>query len=108
MGLDEVEKHRRRRPLSQLVVLTDGETSGEQTCRQLAQQAAEKKIHFTSSASAPTGTRASSRTWPSSAEGKWGYIDVNEATAAERVFVEEFEQPGRRRLPRTSRCTCGR
>ena len=28
------------------VILTDGETSGEQTCRQLADQAAEKKIRF--------------------------------------------------------------
>ena len=25
------------------------------------------------------------------AEGKWDYIDVNDASAAERIFVEEFE-----------------
>src|SRR5262249_26282256 len=36
-GMAEVEKHVGAGKLSQLVVLTDGETSGEQMCRQLAQ-----------------------------------------------------------------------
>jgi Ca-activated chloride channel family protein len=45
-GLVEVEKHHGSTCLSQLVVLTDGETSGEQTCRDLARSAAQKKIHF--------------------------------------------------------------
>src|SRR4051812_9002950 len=36
-GLAEVGKHHGTGRLSQLVVLTDGETAGEQTCRQLAQ-----------------------------------------------------------------------
>ena len=52
--------------LSQLIVLTDGETSGEQNCRQLAKEAGRRRRSAsTSSASAPSGTRASSRTWPS-------------------------------------------
>src|SRR5690348_9742668 len=33
--------------LLQVIVLTDGETSGEESCRELARQAAEKKIRFT-------------------------------------------------------------
>ena len=47
LGIDEVEKNAGTGKLSQVVVLTDGETSGEQMCRQLAQQAAQKKIHLT-------------------------------------------------------------
>jgi len=47
LGVGEVEKAGGKGKLSQVVVLTDGETSGEQTCRQLAQQAGQKKIHLT-------------------------------------------------------------
>src|SRR5713101_7114140 len=47
LGLAEVEKSAGTGRLSQVVVLTDGETSGEQVCRQLAQKAAEKKIRLT-------------------------------------------------------------
>jgi Ca-activated chloride channel family protein len=46
LAIDEVEKHAGPGKLTQLVVLTDGETSGETTCRQLAEQAGQKKIHF--------------------------------------------------------------
>jgi Ca-activated chloride channel family protein len=91
MALAEVEKNVTPGKVTQLVVLTDGETSGEQTCRQLAQQAAQKKIHF---AVMGVGTE-----WNSSlikdlarlAEGRWYYIDVNEAESAEKVFSEEFK-----------------
>src|SRR5262245_1095786 len=43
-GMQEIEKLAGTGKLTQLMVLTDGETSGEQTCRQLAEKAAEKKI----------------------------------------------------------------
>src|SRR5258708_21784234 len=46
MGMAEVEKHVGTGKLSQVIVLTDGETSGEQTCRNLAKEAAQKKIRF--------------------------------------------------------------
>src|SRR4051812_3550618 len=46
LGLEEIRKKAGPGRLSQLVVLTDGETSGEQVCRDLAKKAAEEKIHF--------------------------------------------------------------
>src|SRR5438309_1938446 len=47
LALDEVEKTAGPGRLSQVVVLTDGETSGEQDCRTLAERAAKSKIHLT-------------------------------------------------------------
>src|SRR5262249_13262855 len=47
LGMAEVEKTPAPGKLSQIVVLTDGETSGEQNCKALAQKAAQKKIHLT-------------------------------------------------------------
>jgi len=91
MGLLEVAKNHRPGVLSQLVVLTDGETSGEQTCRQLAQQSAQKKIHFNVIGVGTEWNQSLIKDLAKLAEGDWGYIDVNDATAAQRVFVEQFE-----------------
>jgi Ca-activated chloride channel homolog len=91
MGLEEVEKAAGQGTLSQLVVLTDGETSGEQTCRQLAQQAATKKIRFNVIGVGTEWNQTLIKDLAKLAEGEWGYIDVNDASAAQRVFVEQFE-----------------
>jgi Ca-activated chloride channel family protein len=91
LGLSEVEKHTGAGKLTQVVVLTDGETSGEHTCRQLAQQAAQKKIHFTVMGVGTEWNSSLIKDLAKLAEGKWYYIDVNEKNDAERVFVEEFE-----------------
>src|SRR5262249_33224268 len=92
LGMGELEKNTGAGKLSQLVVLTDGETSGEHTCKQLAQQAAQKKIHFTVMGVGTEWNSTLIKDLARLAEGKWYYIDVNKATEAERVFVEEFEQ----------------
>ena len=47
LGLAEVEKNAGPGRVSQVLVLTDGETSGEQNCRNLAAQAAARKIRLT-------------------------------------------------------------
>ena len=91
MGIAEVEKHHGKGVLSHLVVLTDGETSGEQTCKQLAQQAAQKKIHFNVIGVGTEWNQSLIKDLAKLAEGDWGYIDVNDASAAERVFVQQFE-----------------
>jgi Ca-activated chloride channel family protein len=91
LGMSEVEKNTAPGRLSQVVVLTDGETSGEQVCRQLAQQAAEKKIHFTVMGVGTEWNSSLIKDLARLAEGKWYYIDVDEAKEAERIFVEEFE-----------------
>jgi Ca-activated chloride channel family protein len=91
LALDEVERNVGPGKLSQVVVLTDGETSGEQVCRQLAQQAASKKIRFHVIGCGTEWNQNLIKDLAKLAEGGWGYIDVNDASAAERVFVQEFE-----------------
>jgi Ca-activated chloride channel family protein len=91
LALDEVERNVGPGKLSQVVVLTDGETSGEQMCRQLAQQAGAKKIRFHVIGCGTEWNQNLIKDLAKLAEGGWGYIDVNDASAAERVFVQEFE-----------------
>jgi hypothetical protein len=60
-------------------------------CRQLAQEAARKKIHLTMIG---VGTEWNSNLIKDLAkigEGNWHYIDVNKAQEAQRIFLEEFE-----------------
>jgi hypothetical protein len=74
-----------------VVVLTDGETSGEQACRRWAQYAAEKKIHLTCMGVGTEWNASLLKDLARLSEGKWYYIDVNQAQETERIFVEEFE-----------------
>jgi Ca-activated chloride channel family protein len=91
LGLTEVEKSAGSGRLSQVLVLTDGETSGEQVCRQLAQQAAEKKIHFTVMGVGTEWNASLLKDLARLAQGKWYYIDVDQPQEALRIFLEEFE-----------------
>jgi Ca-activated chloride channel family protein len=91
LGLAEVEKLAGPGRVSQVMVLTDGETSGEQVCRQLAQQAAEKKIQFTVMGVGTEWNASLIKDLARLAEGTWYYIDVNDPQAAERSFMKEFE-----------------
>jgi Ca-activated chloride channel family protein len=90
-SLKEVERQAGPGRLSQVVVLTDGETSGEQTCRQLAQSAAQKKIHLSLMGVGTEWNSSLIKDLAKLSEGKWYYIDVNQAEDAQRVFLEEFE-----------------
>jgi Ca-activated chloride channel family protein len=91
LGMGEIEKNLSAGTLSQLIVLTDGETSGERTCRELAQQAGQKKIRFNVIGVGTDWNQSLIKDLAKLAEGDWGYIDVNDASAAERVIVKEFE-----------------
>jgi Ca-activated chloride channel family protein len=90
-GMAEVEKEQGLGRLSQVVVLTDGETSGEQACRTHAQAAAQKKIHLSVMGVGTEWNASLIKDLAKLSEGKWYYIDVNEAQEAQRVFLEEFE-----------------
>jgi Ca-activated chloride channel family protein len=90
-SLSEVEKLTGTGQLSQVVVLTDGETSGEHTCRSLAQTAAQKKIHLTMMGVGTEWNASLIKDLAKLSEGKWYYIDVNQAEEAQRIFLEEFE-----------------
>lgn len=92
LALDEVEKVAAPGRLSQVVVLTDGETGGEQECRALAERAAKNKIHLTLMGVGIDWKANLIKDLAKISEGKWYYIDVNQKEEAERIFVEEFEQ----------------
>jgi Ca-activated chloride channel family protein len=91
LGLEELEKQAAGGRLSQMLVLTDGETSGEQDCRQLAQRAAEKKIHMSLMGVGLDWKASLIKDLANLSSGKWYYIDVNKKEEAERIFVEEFQ-----------------
>jgi Ca-activated chloride channel family protein len=91
LALDEVEKAAGPGQLSQVVVLTDGETTGEQDCRELARRAAEKKVHMTLMGVGIDWKASLIKDLANLSGGKWYYIDVNQAAETERIFVEEFE-----------------
>lgn len=91
LGMTEVEKLNAPGKLSQIVVLTDGETSGENTCRELAKQANSKKMHLSLMGVGTEWNASLIKDLANLSSGNWYYIDVNEAKDAERVFKEEFE-----------------
>lgn len=94
-GLEAVEKQAALAEgaagrLSQVIVLTDGETSGVQECRALAEDAARKKIRLTMMGVGTEWNSTLIKDLARLSEGKWYYIDVHEADEAQRIFVEEF------------------
>jgi Ca-activated chloride channel homolog len=91
LGLEQVEQNAGAGRLSQVVVLTDGETSGETMCRELAKQAGDKKIQLTLMGVGTEWNASLIKDLAKLSNGKWYYIDVNQASEAERVFAEEFE-----------------
>jgi Ca-activated chloride channel family protein len=91
LGIEEAEKNAGPGKLSQVVVLTDGETVGEQDCRTLAKQAAERKVQLTFMGVGLDWKASLIKDLASLSGGKWYYIDVNDKADAERIFVEEFE-----------------
>jgi Ca-activated chloride channel family protein len=90
-GLGEVEKNVGPGKLSQLVVLTDGETSGEHACRELAKSCGQKKVRLAVIGVGTEWNQGLIKDLAQLGGGDWGYIDVNDASAAERVFLKEFE-----------------
>jgi Ca-activated chloride channel family protein len=88
LGMEEMEKG--SGSVRQMVVLTDGETSGAELCRQMAKQAADKKIRWTMMGVGTEWNASLMKELASLSDGRWCYIDVHQAQEAERTFVEEF------------------
>jgi Ca-activated chloride channel family protein len=78
--------------LLQVVVLTDGETSGEATCRELARQAWEKKVRFTIMGVGTEWNSALIKDLAKESDGRWYYIDAEQTDEAMRVFLAEFDR----------------
>jgi Ca-activated chloride channel homolog len=90
LGMLEVEKG--TAGLRQVLILTDGETSGEQNCRDLASKAAEKKIHLTLMGVGLDWKASLIKDLAEKSQGAWYYIDVNDKESAQVKFIEEFEK----------------
>ena len=91
LGIQAVEALMGPGRVSQVVVLTDGETSGEQNCKTLAQQAADKKINLTVMGVGTDWKEELVKEVASISNGKWFYIDTEDAGAAAEIFVKEFQ-----------------
>jgi Ca-activated chloride channel homolog len=78
--------------LLQVVVLTDGETSGEEACRDLARQAWEKKIRFTIMGVGTEWNSGIIKDLAKASDGRWYYIDAEQSDEAMRVFLAEFDR----------------
>jgi Ca-activated chloride channel family protein len=78
--------------LMQVVVLTDGETSGEAACRELARQAWEKKVRFTVMGVGTEWNSGLIKDLAKASDGRWYYIDAEQSDEAMRVFLAEFDR----------------
>ena len=78
--------------LQQVVVLTDGETSGEPACRELARKAWEKKIRFTIMGVGTEWNAGLIKDLARLSDGRWYYIDADQSDEAMRVFLAEFDR----------------
>jgi Ca-activated chloride channel family protein len=78
--------------LLQVVVLTDGETSGETECREFARQAWEKKVRFTIMGVGTEWNSTLIKDLAKESDGRWYYIDAEQSDEAMRVFLAEFDR----------------
>src|SRR5215213_2649537 len=78
--------------LQQVVVLTDGETSGEPACRELARKAWEKKIRLTIMGVGTEWNAGLIKDLAKLSDGRWYYIDAEQPDEAMRVFLAEFDR----------------
>jgi Ca-activated chloride channel family protein len=78
--------------LQQIIVLTDGETSGEMECRDLARRAAGQKVRFTIMGIGTEWNSALIKDLAKASDGLWYYIDAEQADESMRVFLAEFDR----------------
>jgi Ca-activated chloride channel family protein len=91
VAMDELQKNVGQGILSQMLVLTDGETTGETRCRELAQQMPQQQMSLTLMGVGTEWNASLVKDLAKLGDGKWYYIDVDKPDEAERVFLEEFE-----------------
>jgi Ca-activated chloride channel family protein len=91
LAIDELEKLIKPDRLTQAVILTDGETTGETFCRKHAEYAAQKKIHLSLMGVGTEWNASLIKDLAKLSQGKWYYIDVTVEKDTERVILEEFQ-----------------
>lgn len=91
LALEQVEQSSGPGTLANVLVLTDGETSGEPECRQLAQRAADNKVNVSLIGVGLDWKASLIKDLAGLSNGKWHYIDTQQQDAALRIFQEEFQ-----------------
>ncbi|MCS7168867.1 MAG: VWA domain-containing protein [Gemmatales bacterium] len=92
LALAELQKNHRQGVLSHMVILTDGETSGESLCKQLAASLPQQKMHLTVMGIGTEWNANLLKELAKLSNGKWFYIEAEKRDEAERIFVQEFAQ----------------
>ena len=92
LALQQVLPAKAGNRLAQLLVLTDGETSGESACRELAQKAGREGVRFTVMGVGTEWNGALIKDLARLSEGRWDYIDASAPDEALRVFLAEFDR----------------
>jgi Ca-activated chloride channel family protein len=93
-ALEQLRKVRKEGVLTHVLMLTDGETSGEQKCRDLATEMAQNKEQLTLIGVGTEWNAALVKDLARLGEGKWYYVDEEKAGETQRVFLEEFRHLG--------------
>lgn len=89
-ALELLQRQHAEGRLHQMLVLTDGETSGEQVCRDLAETLAKQHISLTLIGVGTEWNADLIKDLAKIGEGHWFYIDVDKAEETERIFKEVF------------------
>lgn len=90
LALEQVRSVRKENMLTHILLLTDGETSGEQNCRDLATAMAGKQEHLTLIGVGTEWNASLVKDLAQLSEGKWYYVDEEKKVDTQRVFLEEF------------------
>jgi Ca-activated chloride channel homolog len=90
-ALEQLRQVKKDGTLSHVLMLTDGETTGEQQCRELAQEMSKNKEQLTLIGVGTEWNAALVKDLAKLSEGKWYYVDEEQAGETQRVFLEEFQ-----------------
>lgn len=78
--------------LGQILVLTDGETAGDQVCRELAENLPSQSLHLSLIGIGTEWNETLLKDLAQLSRGRWYYIDADTPDATERIFTQEFGQ----------------
>ncbi len=90
IALEQLRTVHKDNVLTHVLLLTDGETSGEQQCRDLATTMASKQEHLTIIGVGTEWNASLVKDLAKLSEGKWYYVDEEKKGETQRVFLEEF------------------
>lgn len=90
LALEQLRSVRHDNMHTHILLLTDGETSGEQQCKELATAMASQREHLTLIGVGTEWNASLIKHLAQISEGKWYYVDDDKESETQRVFLEEF------------------